>query len=996
MFANELKGAEIDFTRDVQPVLAARCYECHGADVRKGGLRLDLKHDAMLGGDDGAILVPGKSAESLIFKKVSATDSRKRMPPKGQPLTAKEVALVQQWIDGGAQWPDSAVGKSESQHWAFQPIKRVTPPKVRKDKWVANPIDAFVLARLEQEKIKPSPEADRHTLVRRLSLDLLGLPPTVEEVDAFVADKSPDAYEKLVERMLASPHFGERWGRHWLDKARYADSDGYEKDRPRPYAYLYRDWVIKAINEDMPFDEFSIEQLAGDLLPKATHEQIVATGFHRQTLTNTEGGVDQEEFRNKAIVDRVDTTGEVWLGLTVGCAECHSHKYDPITQREFYQLFAFFNDASEKNVPSPGEEELKKYNDSLAKWEVEHKKLQAELTDYAKQGMMAKFADWEKTAEVTPTVWAYAQPLKASSANGATLKIEKNNTIISEGKLPDKDVYTVESSTTLVNITGFRLEAIDDPSAKKGPGRAKDGNFVLTKFEVQAELPGGEKKELHFSRAVATHEQNRFPVKNALEGKETSGWAVAPKLNESHVAVFELAEPLDVPMQTKLVFTLEHKYKAAYLLGRFRLSMTDSARPLKADKTPDNIAPILAKAIDQRTPKEREALVKYYQAQVDPEAKKLQASIDAQMKKKPEYPPTFAATIVEEPGGRETHVHVRGNFMDKGLKVEPGTPSILPPLVTRTDKADRLDLARWLFDPANPLTARVAVNDVWQNLFGRGLVPTVDDFGTRGDKPSHPELLDWLASEYPRRHWSRKAMIKLIVMSNTYRQSSRTRTELEEVDPLNLLLSRQNRLRLEAESVRDAYLAASGLLTRKIGGPSIRPPLPQDIAALGYANSVKWAESKGEDKYRRGLYIFFQRTVPYPMLMTFDAPDSNLACTRRERSNTPLQALTLLNDPVFYECAQALGTRMAEVPTSDVQEKIRAGFEMCLSREPNKAEAKRLRELYEQQAKLLEANPENARKILGLKEAAADEVSKATLVAMGRVMLNLDEFITRE
>jgi hypothetical protein len=993
------QGAEIDFAREVQPILAAKCYECHGADVRKGGLRLDLKRDALMGGDDGVIVVPGKSAESLIFKKVSATDSAKRMPPKGEPLTAQQIATLQKWIDGGAVWPDDApavAAKSQSQHWAFQPVKRAEPPKVKNTKWVANPIDAFVLARLEQEKIKPSPEADRYTLVRRLSLDLLGLPPTVEEVEAFVNDKSPDAYEKVVDRILASPHFGERWGRHWLDMARYADSDGYEKDRARPFAYVYRDWVIKAINDDMPFDRFSIEQLAGDLLPKATHEQIVATGFHRQTLTNTEGGVDQEEFRTKAVVDRVSTTSTLWLGLTMACAECHSHKYDPITQREFYQFYAFFNNASEKNVPSPQPDELAKYNEAKAKWDIEDRKLKADLDAYVKKDLPAKQVAWEKTAQLKTTPWSVLKPEKATSANGATLKVEKDDVVVSEGKLPDTDTYTLEVATGAQRITGIRLEALDDPAPKKGPGRAGDGNFVLTKFSVQAVLPDGVKREVKLGNPQATFSQNKFPVANALAGQATSGWAVAPKFSESHAAVFETEEDLVLPEGAKLVFTLEHNYKTAYLLGQFRLSATDAARPLKADLIPGAVTTALAKEAGLRTKAEREALAKYYREQVDVEARKLQTLIDAHAKKAPAEPATFAAAITEEAAGRKTQVHVRGNFMDKGAEVQPGVPSVLPVFQARSEKADRLDLAQWLFDPANPLTGRVTVNHIWKNLFGRGLVNTVDDFGTRGDKPSHPELLDWLASEFPRLKWSRKEMIKLIVMSNTYRQGSAIRPELVSRDALNTLLARQNRLRLEAESVRDAYLAASGLLARKVGGPSIRPALPDDIAALGYANSVKWQESKGEDKYRRGLYIFFQRTVPYPMLMTFDAPDSNVACMRRERSNTPLQALTLLNDPVFFECAQALGLRMADVPTSDVGEKIREGFQYCFGRVPSKAEAKRLEELYTTQVKLLEMKPENAKKLVGAKAAEADAPAKAALVALARVLLNLDEFITRE
>jgi len=989
----------VDFSRDIQPILAARCYECHGPDTRKGGLRLDLRSDALQGGDDGAVLVPGKAAESLLFKKVTAADPAKRMPFKGEPLTPQQIDLLKRWLDAGAPWPETQAKSPPSSHWAFQPIQRPPVPQFRNPKpEIRNAVDAFIRARLAPQRIKPSPEADRYTLIRRLSLDLTGLPPAPDQVESFVADKRPDAYERLVDALLASPHFGERWGRHWLDLARYADSDGYEKDRPRPFAYLYRDWVIKAINDDLPFDRFSIEQLAGDLLPEPTHDQLVATGFHRQTLTNTEGGVDQEEFRCKATVDRVNTTATVWLGLTMGCAECHSHKYDPITQREFYQLFAFFNDASEKNLPAPTPEELAKYNSAKAAWDAENAKLKSALDKYVKNDLPAKFTSWAATTKADlASSWTVLKPTAMVSSEGATLKLEADNVVLSTGDLPGQDTYVIEAETDLSGITGFRLEALHDADSKQGPGRADDGNFVLTHFKVSVTAPGpGQGREVALSKPQASHSQAKFPVANALRGAATGGWAIAPKFGESHTAIFETKEDLTVPAGGKLVFTLDHQYKTTYLLRRFRLSATTAKRPLKLDALPAGVAAALAKAAGERTRKEGELLNKHFREQVDDEARQLQAALDEHARKAPKPPETFAATMAAEPKGRKTQIHVRGNFLDKGAEVRAGTPSVLHAFRARADKPDRLDLARWLFEPSNPLTARVAVNHIWKHLFGRGLVATMDDFGTRGERPSHPELLDWLASEFPRLGWSRKELIKLIVTSATYRQSSRVRPELETIDPLNILLARQNRLRMEAETVRDAHLAASGLLARKVGGPSVRPPLPEDIAALGYANSVKWAESKGEDKYRRGLYIFFQRTVPYPMLMTFDAPDSNATCARRERSNTPLQALTQLNDPVFYECAQSLGKRMADTPTGDLSEKLRLGFLSALSRPPTKEELRRLSALYQRQRAAFEKAPESAAQALGLMEASSSSAETATYVALARVILNLDEFITRD
>ena len=660
----------------------------------------------------------------------------------------------------------------------------------------------------------------------------------------------------------------------------------------------------------------------------------------------------------------------------MGCAECHSHKYDPFTQREFYQLFAFFNNANEKAIPSPSAEEQAAYE----------------------QAKKAHDADAAKPkAALAAVPWQPLTPDKLAAKHGTKLKADQEAVITASGKVPAKETYTVEAKPALKRLTGFRLEAIDDASAKKGVGRSRDGNFVLTKFAVKLFVPGEfDGKELELHKAKADFAQVNFPVENALKGDDASGWAIAPEQQKSHVAVFELKSPLDLPDGARLVFTLDHQYKETYILGQFRLSATELVGPLRLDSTPDAVASAFATKPDQRTTKQLDALAKYFREQVDEQAMKLQAAIDNHAKKAPTAPVITAAVLAEEPGVRKTFIHVRGNFLDKGMEVHAATPAVLHPLKPRAEQPDRLDLAQWLFAPENPLTARVSVNHVWKNLFGRGLVGTVEDFGKQGEKPTHPELLDWLATQFQRLGWSRKALIKSIVTSATYKQSSLNRADLQERDPNNLLLARQNRLRLEAETVRDAYLAASGLLNPKIGGPSIRPPLPTDIAALGYANSVKWTESAGTEKNRRGLYIFFQRTVPYPMLMTFDAPDSNTTCTRRDRSNTPLQALTLLNDPVFFECAQQLGARMAEVPTADAAERIRHGFERALARPPSAEELARLLKLYEAQLKLTQANADGAAKIVGAAKPAPEVAEKATLVALGRVMLNLDEFFTRD
>jgi len=990
--------AATDFAREIKPILTEHCHSCHGPEKHKGGLRLDRKADALQGGDSGAVIVPNESRKSLLYQNVSGANPDSIMPPKGDPLTPAQVALIKAWIDEGAPWPDDAAAGATAgnSHWAFQPPQRPQLPSVRNKRWPRNAIDYFVLARLDHEAIKPSPEADHTTLIRRLNLDLLGLPPTPEEVKTFLKDNSPDAYERLVDRLLASPHFGERWGRHWLDLARYADSDGYEKDSPRPYAYLYRDWVINAINRDLPFDQFTIEQLAGDLLPNATQEQRIATGFHRQTLINKEGGVDQEEFRNKAVVDRVNTTGTVWLGLTVACAECHSHKYDPITQREYYQLFAFFNNADDGDLPAPTSEEFAAYQASKKEWDAQQARLIGPYEDYVRDSLPAKQAEWEAKGILDLAMWHFLAPDSASSANGATLSPQADHSISVSGMSPLTDTYTAEAKAVAGSITGFRIEALPDGGGK--PGRTGHGNFVLGEFAVSAKAADGSgERRILLQNATADFSQKNYAVEGAIDGDTKIGWAVSPQNKQRHVAVFECVEPLRLSQDDKLLFTLEQQFGNQHTIAHFRISATESPLPLKATLTDDLVAAAWHTSAGQRSSEQKTAIAAYFRDEVDEEAKKLRQPIEKHAKKEPKYPETKAAILAEREKPRDTRIHVRGDFLRPGDEVEPATLAVLHDFRPRGAQPDRLDLAHWLMDEANPLTSRVAVNHVWKNLFGRGLVATVNDFGTRGEKPSHPELLDWLATEFPRLGWSRKALIRLIVTSATYRQSSRYRPELEERDPLNTLLARQSRLRLEAETVRDVHLAASGLLCDKIGGPSVRPPLPADIAALGYANSVKWKESEGEHRFRRGMYIFFQRTVPYPMLMTFDAPDSNTTCTRRERSNTPLQALTLWNDPVFFDCARALGRRVAGESTLDAR--LKRAFELCLTRPPSRTELARLRRLYTDQQGVIEQDPDSASKILGLDESTeppANAVDRASLVAAARVIMNLDEFITRD
>jgi hypothetical protein len=901
---------------------------------------------------------------------------------------------------------------------------RSAEPTVKDSAWVRNAIDRFILDRLEHLEVKPAPEADRVTLIRRLSLDLLGLPPTSAEVDAFLKDDRPDAYQQLVDRLLQSPHFGERWGRHWLDLARYADSDGYEKDSPRPYAYLFRNWVIDAINRDLPFDRFTIEQLAGDLLAGEPGESAdtalarkIATGFHRNTLTNKEGGVDQEEFRNKANVDRVSTTATVWLGLTLACCECHNHKFDPFTQKEFYSLFSFFNTSQETDVPAPQPAEIAAYEPAKKAFDEEHAKLTAALTEFEKEQLPARLAKWESSrAGKLPTArWVVLEPMHVASSGGATLTQQSDGSIVAAGKSPPTDTYTIEVKTNLGGITAFRLEVLpDEKHPAKGPGRVKHGNFVLNEFTVKvASGEGAELRPVALQNATADFSQDKYAVAAAIDGNAGTGWAISPQFGQRHVAVFETKENLGAapaasdatPPATHaspltLVFTLDQQYGTEHTIGRLRLSATTEPRPVPADDLPDDVIAALSVAPTDRDEKLQAAVAKYYRS-IDAEWKKLNATIAEHAKKAPKPPATTAMAIVQNANPPATHIHIRGDFLRKGDPVEPGTPEVFAAVASfkpRSDKPDRLDLARWLVDPANPLTARVAVNRTWQSLFGKGLVATPNDFGTRGEKPSHPELLDWLAAEFVARGWSQKELIKLIVGSATYRQSSRTRLDLIERDPTNTLLARQNRYRLEAEIVRDLYLAASGLLTPTVGGPSVRPPQPAGVAELTYAGSAKWTDSTGPDRYRRGLYTWFQRTSPYPMLTTFDSPDGVNCTVRRERSNTPLQALTLLNDVAFVECGQALGKRAnKESPSADPPARIRTAFRLCMAREPSATELDRLTKLYVDLVAACRNNADAAAKLLG--SAAPDGVpadEAAATVAIARTILNLDEFVTRE
>ena len=952
---------EVDFQRDIRPILSNACFKCHGPALQKGKMRLDERDSAV----KTSAIVPGKSAESEVIRRILADDAERMPPPKaGDRLSEKQVALLKKWIDQGADY---------TPHWAFIKPRLSALPKVNQAKWAKNPIDHFILARLEKERFTPSPEADRATLIRRLSLDLLGLLPSPKEVDDFVGDPRPDAYERLVDRLLESPHYGERQARHWLDLARYADSNGYTIDGKRSI-WPWRDWVINALNRDLPFDQFTIHQIAGDLLPKATSEHLVASGFHRITSFNEEGGTNPEQFRVERTVDRTNTTGTVWLGLTVGCAQCHTHKYDPITHKEYFQLYAFLNSMEEPKLPLPTSEQAKKLNTLNA--ELAKAKAVPPAPKKSKEELAKLLAELDKE---TNGGWRNLYPKMVTSEQGATMTALEDRSVLVSGKGGAPDVYVMQSvAPETGTITAVRLEALTHPSLpSNGPGRANNGNFVLNKFVFETDGVGH-----RFFKAVADHSQTGYDVDSVVRdgGK---GWAigtVSPKdRNVDRQAIFFLEKPYDVREGQAFELTLGFaQTPRGYNLGRFRIAVTfASSRVLELPFAAQKIVfTDPAKRADTDMDKLQEALVKVPAksmriAELTKEIKVLENQIDT----------TLILRELAKP--RTTNIQKRGDFLDLGEVVEPNVFAVLNPLGVKDRRPTRLDLARWLVSPENPLTARVVINRIWQQYFGKGIVETENDFGMQGALPTHPELLDWLALEFMnsppltkggQRGWSMKHMHRLIVTSATYRQSSKMRPELDEKDPQNKLLARQNRLRLEAEIIRDASLSASGLLNPKIGGPGVYPPQPKEVFAFTQSKHP-WPESTGPDRYRRGMYTFIWRQSQHPLLTTFDAPDAQTACTRRTRSNTPLQALHLANDPTFMEMAQALAKRILKEGPSDDATRVAYGFRLCFARTPTPEEHSRLLQYVSDQQ---QANREQAWTMLA------------------RVLLNLDEFVTRE
>ena len=1158
----------VDYLRDVRPILSGHCFKCHGPDegTRKGGLRLDLREEAVKEAKSGAkTIVPGSVDESELLKRVLTSDEDDLMPPPAakHPLTTMQKETLKQWIAEGAEYKP---------HWAFVAPKQAPLPKVKNTAWPKNEIDHFVLARLEKEGLKPSERADRYTLVRRLYLDLIGLPPTPEQADAFVNDLSENAYEQLVDSLLASPHYGERWARRWLDLARYADTNGYEKDRPRSM-WPYRDWLIKALNDDLPFDQFTIEQIAGDLLPNATTEQKIATGFHRNTMINEEGGIDPLEYRFYSMVDRVHVTATTWLGLTMACAQCHTHKYDPIQHSEYYQFMAFMNNADEPKIEVPDAEIAAKRK------EIEQKiaKLESELPN--------KFPPPTDVEWFTP-----ASPEFTSTAGLSSELLLDGSIRVNPSSVPPKDSYTLKFTTSAARVTHLQLEALpDDKVGKGGPGLTDHGNFVLSEILIEVKNPDGTRAG-KFVEAEADFSQDGFPPQNAFDGKDETGWSVNTKAEKRDYrrAIFRLAEPLVIGNDSEISVVLQQNYGGKHLLGRFRVSVGSdrnfgmesgearrkhletkfsrwiervgaalpdwkAMRPIEAKSetpiltveedgtifasgdftkidiyklrfgsVPEGTRSIRLQVLpDERLPangpgtvayegpegdfflsqvkvrsggkdikisgatqsyasggntadktidddlqsgwsinggqgREHSAVFhlaegvsdeleveliceRYYAAgigkfkiwaskdangavpdlpqnaqeamrqfrtepsesvrdtllkefvKVAPELESARADIKKLRESLPKYPTTLVVREWADGSKRATRRHHRGEFLQAKEEVEPGLPSFLPGLPEGAPR-NRLGFARWLVSKENPMTGRVIVNRHWEAFFGRGLVRTLEDFGFQGELPSHPELLDWLAVEFPKRGWSQKEMHKLIVMSATYQQSSGVTPELLERNPVNVLLARGPRFRIEGEMVRDYALVASGLFSDKLGGPSVFPPQPAGVTTEGAYGPLQWKTSEGSDRYRRGLYTFAKRTAPYAMTATFDGPSGEACLARRDRSNTPLQALTLLNDEVFMEATRALGKWAAGYEAKRNTERIEGLVRRCLTRPTKDRELEKFTGFFENQLERFKNGEVKASEFMNDEAATAEQ---AAFAALARVLLNLDETISK-
>lgn len=1013
VFSGVVSSGEIDFNRDIRPILSDKCFLCHGpdGDNRKADLRLDDRESAI---DLGAI-VPGDPGASSLLERVHESDPDSVMPPPEteKDVSAEEAKRLREWIEQGAEY---------SEHWAFSKPSRPSLPPVADESSLRNPIDRFVGAKLNERGLRPSQVADRETLIRRLYLDLIGLPPTPAEVDAYVNDERDRRDEILIDRLLNSKHFGERWGRWWLDAARYADSDGYEKDKPRD-VWFYRDWVINAINRDMPYDEFVTHQIAGDLVPGAGQDGLVATGFLRNSMVNEEGGADPEQFRVEGMFDRMDAIGKAILGLTTQCAQCHTHKYDPLSQHEYYQMFAALNDFHEATATVFTPRQQRQRADVAGRIASVEDALKSRMPDWESQ--LTRWAD-EQADRLIPwrTVVPTGRPFE-----GQKFRVLEDGSIVSESYAPTRVTNQFTLKLTADKITAFRLDALRHPQLPHGgPGRSVFGTGALSEIQIAvapADEPGKKQDiklvrvisdanaekadlpEIYADRDPSQDDRVTGPAAYAIDGDRKTAWTtdIGPgRRNRDRHLIFVPAEPVALSGEVILSFTLQQLHggwnsddNQNYLLGRYRFSITDRDS-IPAATLPSAVEQVLQKVAAERSEADLQTLFAHWRTTV-PEFAEENAAIEAIWK---EFPDAGSQLVVDAlPAGRPTYLFKRGDFLSRGDQVEPGVPDFLNPYPDTTEP-HRLRFARWLVADDAPTTARVIVNRIWQAYFGRGLVTTPEDFGFQSALPSHPALLDWLAVELMENGWSLKHIHRLIVQSATYRQSSVIDRASSKSDPYNQWLARGPRFRVHAEVVRDIALAASGLLNDDIGGPSVYPPAPEFLFQPPASYGPKqWHVADDRQQFRRSLYVHRYRSVPYPTLQVFDAPKGDASCVRRARSNTPLQALVLLNEPQFVDCARAMAGRVCREGGDDDPQRLRYACRLCISRSPTEHELAVLAGLLEQQRQRIANDEIDVQALVGVspvlyRQLTGYEASEmAPWIVACRAILNLDETITK-
>ncbi len=984
-------AGEIDFNRDIRPILSENCFHCHGPDgeTREADLRLDEQQASRddLGGY--AAVVPGDLEKSELWLRVAHSTGDELMPPpeSNRKLSAKDKALLKQWIESGGDY---------AKHWAYEaPVK----PE--------GTLDDFVKRKLDERGLTFSEKAEKWKLLRRVSLDLVGLPPTTEELRAFLEDESPDPYAKVVDRLLASPRFGEKWARSWLDLARYADSNGFQADQIRD-SWAYRDWVINAFNSNMPFDQFTIEQLAGDLLPDATSDQKIATGFHRTVTCNVEAGVHPEENRTNQVIDRVNTTATVWLGSTLECSQCHDHKYDPFSMKDYYGIFAYFNNTP-LEVEGKGGVSFDFYGPKMdlpmeAEKMALRKKLQGERTkavaarNKLKKSLEGEFVAWTKTAadqtKSTPQ-WKVLEIADFAGTGGETCTTNEDGSLLITGKIPDKTTYTFTAKIPQGKVAAVRLEMLADASLPaKGPGRGNGNrpNVIVAEFNATVG-----KKKIKWLGATADFSQTGWNVSQAIDGNLKKGWAIAPQFGKDHWAAFELPVR-EVKPGEEWSFSIVQNYGLGRSIGRMRLSVSES--PPADGELPDNIKKLLTKAEKKRTKKET-ALLRTHFEKEHTQMKAAAAELAKVDKDLAAVTPDTTLVMVEMEEPRETHVMKRGNYLSLGDQVTAATPELLHPIRSELP-VNRLGFAKWLMDPANPLVARVTVNRWWAEIFGNGIVRTIEDFGTQSEPPTHPELLDWLAMEFVESGWDMKHVLKQMVTSQTYQQDSRVTDEMIENDPDNFYFARGPRFRLSAETIRDQSLVVGGMLSTKMGGKPIMPYQPDGLWRQVGRNEPKWLDAQDENRFRRGIYVVYRRAAPYPSFVNFDAPDRSSCVVGRPRTNTPLQALTLLNDPAYTEMALALANRvLTDRVDADLPKQIEYAYERVLSRPPETAEVEHLIYLFEQKKESFAKDPKTAEELIGGTQSILEiskDIPRENLAAwfyLGNILLNLDETVTK-